>query len=179
MPGVPPDPPTPPGPQTLRASTEEWIVAVTMATEAPPTPTKSPHSAVEFTATQIPVAIRAVAEVIANRAASGKFPDSPLGVVLQVKQFSGVLRGLALGSTGHRDFWLDAVLGKWYPEHVARCLYEWRRLARTPTPAVAPGALYYYSPVGMLPPHRVPTWAVALTVVPVTGLPEDYFRFFR
>lgn len=154
-------------------------MAVTIASEVPPIPRKSPHSADEFTQTMIDLSIRAVAEVIANRAASPKFPSTPLGVVLQPKQFSGVLRGLSVSSTGHRDYWVDAVTGNWFPNHVSKCLHEWRRLRRGNTVAVVPGALYYYSPVGMLPPHRVPSWVAELEPVDSPGIAPDYFRFFR
>lgn len=117
--------------------------------------------------------------MVANRRASPQFPKTALGVVLQPKQFSGVLRGVTLGQVGHRDFWVEAVLGEWFPEHVSRCLHEWRRVQRSEEGRVVPGALYYYSPVSMNPPHRVPTWAASLQPVALAGVEQDYFRFFR
>lgn len=163
----------------LRAATEEWLVAATIATEVPPRPTTSPNSLQPWTAEAIPLAIRAVAEVVDARVKADGFPNSPLDVVLQVKQFSGVLRGVALVQVGHRDIWLDAVGGLWFPDHVSRCLAEWRRIARGSEARIAGGATHYYSPVGMLPSRRVPSWAVDLTPVPLAGVPDDWFRFFR
>lgn len=157
----------------LRAAVEECLVAATIATEVPPRPVGA------FTAEMIPLAVRAVAEVIANRAQSQQFPRSPLGVVLQPKQFSGVMRGVTAVQLGHRDIWLDAVTGAWMPDHVARCLSEWRRLARMPEQRLVPGALFYYSPIGMIPKGRVPGWVADLTPVPLAGVSEDFFRFYR
>lgn len=172
-------PPEPFKPETLRAATEEWLVAVTIATEVPPEPAQSANSKVPFTAEMIPLAVQAVAETVLNRVTSKRFQPTALDVVLAVKQFSGTLRGLP-ASAGHKDFWRDGVAGRWYPAHVALCLATWRRIRGGSgfTP-VAPGALYYYSPVSMVPPHRVPSWAGALTPVPVVGLPLDYFTFYR
>jgi len=166
-------------PAALRAATEEWLVAATIATEVPPRPTTNPNSVQPWTAEAIPLAIRAVAEVIATRARTDEFPKTALGVVLQIKQFSGVLRGVSLVQVGHRDVWLDAVGGLWFPDHVGRCLAEWRRIARGTTVEVAGGATHYYSPISMLPSRRIPFWAVDMTPVPVPGVPLDWFTFYR
>jgi len=160
----------------LKVFTAEWLVAVTIASEVPPRATRNKHSQQEFTDAMIDVALRAVTEVIVNRTKADGFPNDALSVVLAPKQFSGVLRGVSLRATGHRDFWLDAVCGRWYPEHVERALAAWRQ--REERERIAPGALHYYSPVGMVPPHRVPGWAARLTPVPVAGLASDFFRFF-
>lgn len=170
--------PDPLSPTALRAAAEEWLVAATIATEVPPVPTRSPYSRDGWPAEAIPLAIRAVAEVIAERVTRDGFPDAPLGVVLQVKQFSGVLRGVTLRQVGHRDIWLDAVTGSWFPGHVGRCLAEWRRLARS-AERIAGGATHYYSPVSMLPPGSTPRWAVDMEPVAVIGVPADWFSFFR
>ena len=148
-------------------------MAATIATEVPPRPTGS------FTADMIPKAIRAVAEVIATRRGRPQFHPTALGVVLQVKQFSGVLRGVTLGQVGHRDIWLDAATGNWFPDHVSKCLFEWRRVASGPEVQTVPGATHYYSPVGMIPAGRVPAWAAAMSEVPCAGVARDYFRFFK
>lgn len=170
--------------QVVRAHAEEWLVAATIATEVPPTPLRSPNSKEQFTAEMIMPAQQAVAEVIAHRVADPRFPKSPLAVVLQLKQFSGVLRGLSLSDVGHRDIWLEAVDGQWFPQHVAECLQAWRRVcewARTSATGnpLVPGALWYYSPVSMLPAGRVPGWALGKTPVPCTWVAADYFRFYR
>lgn len=171
--------PDPLSPAALRAAAEEWLVAATIATEVPPKPTTNPNSPQAWTAEAIPLAIRAVAEVIAVRAKTNGFPQSPLGVVLQLKQFSGVLRGLSLKDVGHRDIWIEAVSGLWFPEHVGRCLAEWRRISRDPETRIAGGATHYYSPVGMLPPGSKPSWTVGKTLVAVAGVPLDWFSFYR
>lgn len=166
-------------PAELRASAAEWLVAVTIATEVPPKPVKSPHSSVEFTAAMIPKAIRAVAEVIKNRAGRMGFPKTPLGVVLAPRQFSGVMRGVPAAALGHRDIWLDAVVGEWMTEHVSKCLYEWRRVLAGPEVQTVPGVTHYYSPVGMLPPMKAPSWAASMIEVPLAGVAPDYFRWFK
>ena len=162
-------------PTDLRASTEEWLVAVTIATEVPPKPTKSQNATTSFTAEMIPKAIRAVAEVIKNRSVG----VSPLSVVLKPRQFSGVMRGVPAAALGHRDIWLEAVTGGWIPEHVQRCLSEWRRVNAGEGAKTVPGVTHYYSPVGMLPPTRVPTWAEAMTEVTLAGVAPDYFKWFK
>ena len=139
---------------------QDWIVACVIATEVPPKSTGG------FSAVMIPVAIQAVSDVIRNRAASGKFPDTAVEVVLQPKQFSAVCR---------EDYWRKAMAGKWFPAHVAKCLAIWQN----PGPPVAPGALYYYSPISMVPPMSAPGWAAKLTEVPAAGLDRTYFRFYR
>lgn len=169
--------PDPLSPLALRSATEEWLVAATIATEVPPSPASKPGFA-PWTAEAIPLAIRAVAEVIAARVGKSGFAQRPLGVVLQVKQFSGVLRGLRLTDVGHRDIWLDAVSGLWFPDHVSRCLAEWRRTERSEA-RIAGGATHYYSPVGMLPPGSKPQWAVSMPQVSVAGVPADWFSFYR
>jgi Cell Wall Hydrolase len=146
--------------RTTVSSGPDWIIAATIATEVPPLP-KGP-----FTAAMIPIAIRAVSDVIRNRAASLAFPSNPVLVVLQHNQFSAVCR---------EEYWQKALAGEWQPQHVLRCLREWQ----TPQAPVAPGALYYYSPVSMVPPGREPSWVKTLTRVPVAGLDESYFRFFK
>lgn len=170
--------PEPLSPQALREATEEWLVAATIATEVPPRPTTNPNSKVPWTAEAIPQAIRAIAEVMYARSRTPGFPSMPLGVVLQPKQFSAVLRGVMLGALGHRDIWIEAVCGTWFPDHVSRCLAEWRRVQRS-TERIAGGALYYYSPVGMLPKGSAPAWADGKVIVPVPGIPLDWFSFFR
>lgn len=175
---MPPTLPDPLSPSALRAAAEEWIVAVTIATEVPPRPTTNPNSPQPWLAEAIPLAIRAVAEVVATRAKTNGFPNSALGVVLQLKQFSGVLRGLSLKAVGHRDIWLDAVCGIWFPDHVGKCLAEWRRVMRS-AERIAGGATHYYSPVGMLPPGSKPSWVVGKTLHTVTGVPIDWFSFYR
>jgi len=170
--------------QTARANAEEWIVACTIATEVPPSPVQSSGSKEMFTAAMILVAQQAVAEVIANRLANPAFPKTAAGVVLQPKQFSGTLRGLSV--TKGKDYWVDAITGNWFPQHVAECLQAWRRvqeMIRTGHDGrVVPGALYYYSPVTMSPPFRVPDWVSAPTPkqsIPCERISADYFRFYR
>ena len=137
----------------------DYVVACVIATEVPPKPTG------EFTAPMIPVAIRAVADVIRNRVKDSRFPDTAVEVVLQPKQFSAVCR---------EAYWRAAMAGGWFPGHVASCLKIWE----ANQPPLAIGALYYYSPVTMVPPHRVPSWVAGLDEVLVPGIHRDYFRFY-
>lgn len=164
-----------------QAAASEWIVAATIATEVPPAPVQSSASKVPFTQSMILAAQQAVAEVIANRVADPRFPNTAVNVVLQPKQFSGTLRGLA--SIPKRDIWADALAGTWFPTHVQECLLAWRRvleMLRTGQDRrLVPGALWYYSPVSMEPPFRVPDWAPPKTAVPCEIIASDYFRFYR
>lgn len=143
---------------------QDWIVAATMATEVPPAPAPG------FPAKMIPLAIAAVAHVIRNRVASPLFPDTAVEVVLQPKQFSAVCRWV----TG-RSYWAEALAGRWFPRHVLRCLSAWQDPSQ-PTPV--PGALYYYSPVSMVPRDAVPYWTVGKTEIPCPGLDPGWFRFY-
>lgn len=145
----------------LARTTADFLVAATVATETPP---GCPEAE-----------IKAVIDVIRNRVDDAQFPDTPLMVVLQPKQFSGTMRGLSAGALGHSDIWARAVAGYWQREHVARCLDLWRRSWDDTTD----NACWYYSPVGMRPPGAVPGWAHALQEVEVEGVRPDYFRFFK
>jgi spore germination cell wall hydrolase CwlJ-like protein len=138
----------------------DYIVACVVATEVPPLPVGA------FTAAMIPPALAAVCDVIANRVASGgTFPSTAVEVVLQKNQFSAVCR---------EDYWIRALAGSWFPSHVAAALAEWQR-QRGQT---APNALYYYSPISMVPPGRIPAWAPGRDEVLVEGIDPQYFRFF-
>lgn len=167
--------------QIVQHNAEDWIVAATIATEVPPSPVQSSASKEMFTSAMILAAQQAVAEVIANRLAHPNFPKSASGVVLQPKQFSGTLRGLQAGKG--RDIWADAVAGLWFPAHVQECYQAWQRVleARRTShdTALVTGALYYYSPVSMAPPFRVPTWVSGLQSVPCERISSDYFRWYR
>jgi len=167
--------------KSAQATAEEWIVAATIATEVPPSPMQSSNSQEMFTAAMILAAQQAVAEVIANRLAHPAFPKTAVGVVLQPKQFSGTMRGLPIPQG--RDIWADALAGLWFPTHVSECLSAWRRvveMGRTGHDGrVVPDALYYYSPVSMAPPFRVPSWAATKVAVPCERISTDYFRWFR
>jgi len=147
--------------RSARTVAMDYLVAVTIATEVPPRPTGN------FTEPMIDLAIRAVAEVIRNRAADPHFPDTEAAVVLQARQFSAVCR---------EDYWRRAICGDWFPAHVERCLRIWHEI---PIRSVVPGACWYYSPISMVPPFRVPDWAKALVEVPLEGMHADYFRFYR
>jgi hypothetical protein len=138
----------------------DYLVAVTIATEVPPQPTGT------FTREQIPLALRAVGDVIRNRAESGQFPSTPVEVVLQPKQFSAVCS---------ETYWRRAAAGRWFSEHVDLALAFWQ----ANLPPLAPGALFYYSPISMLPPGSVPGWVTGKTEVTVPGLDRNYFRFYK
>lgn len=167
---------------SLVPTAEEWLVAATIATEVPPAPVHSSASATTFTAPMIIAAQQAVAEVIANRVAHPSFPKTAVGVVLQPKQFSAVMRGLSAAALGHRDIWADAVAGLWFLPHVEECLAAWRRVQETRRTnhgvALVGAALWYYSPVSMNPPTRVPDWAASKKPVACPQIASDYFRFF-
>ena len=166
----------------VQASTEDWIVACTIATEVPPSPVQSSASQDMFTSAMILAAQQAVAEVIMNRIAIAGFAKTAVGVVLQPKQFSGTLRGLPAPKSG-RDIWADALAGTWFPQHVRECYAAWRRVVEMMRTGhdlrLVPGALYYYSPVSMDPPFRVPSWVADLKAVPCAAVSTDYFRFYR
>lgn len=138
----------------------DYVVAVVIATEVPPLATGT------FTVAMIPLAIHAVCDVIRNRVASHGFPDDPVSVVLQPKQFSAVCR---------EEYWRHAMAGHWFPNHVAACLTAWQY----PEPPIAAGALWYYSPVSMDPPGREAPWVPGKTEVLVPGLDREYFRFYK
>ncbi len=175
--------PVDPAVKSGMASAEEWLVAATIATEVPPAPVQSSASKDMFTSAMILIAQQAVAEVIANRVAAPGFPKTAVQVVLQPKQFSGTLRGLSLPKDMKRDIWADAIAGLWFAPHVLECLQAWRRVVemqRTGHDAwIVPGALYYYSPVSMAPPFRIPDWAAGKVAVPCERVSPDYFRFYR
>jgi hypothetical protein len=140
---------------------KDWIVAVVVATEVPPPGTTALDEA------DIVLAIQAVCNVIKGRAHDPRFPNDPVLVVLEPKQFSAV---------GREDYWRKACANLWFPHHVQACLDTWR--STTPSP-VAQGALWYYSPISMDPPGRVPDWVDGKAEVPVPGLSRDFFRFYR
>jgi len=166
--------------KSAQITAEEWIVAATIATEVPPSPMQSSNSKDMFTAAMILAAQQAVAEVIANRLAHPSFPKTAVGVVLQPKQFSGTMRGLPIPQS--RDIWADALAGLWFPTHVSECLAAWRRVVEMNRTGhdgrLVPGALYYYSPVSMSPPFRIPTWAAGKTVVVCERISPDYFKWY-
>lgn len=137
----------------------DYVVACVVATEVPPVPTGT------FTADMIPTAIRAVCDVIRNRVADPRFPKTAVDVVLEPGQFSAVCR---------QDYWRKAMAGSWFPTHVAGALAAWRELLSP----VAPGALWYYSPISMDPPDSAPSWAANRREIVVPGIDPEYFRFF-
>jgi len=140
---------------------QDYVVACTVATEVPPTPTTN------FSAEMIVLAIRAVCDVIRNRVADAAFPNTAVEVVLQPRQFSAVC---------HDEYWRKALAGKWFPRHVASCLAAWRYVV---APPVVPGALWYFSPISMEPPGREPTWLAGKEEIIVPKLNPHYFRFFK
>lgn len=146
-----------------RVTGREYVVAVVMATEVPPVPQA------EFTAEMIPLALRAVANVIRNRTVRPGFPEDPVSVVLAPKQFSAVCR---------EPYWRDAMAGRWQPNHVRTALQVWRASAIDRV-SLVPGATHYYSPISMIPRGSSPTWAAGMDEVLVPGLSREYFRFYK
>lgn len=143
---------------------QEWIVAATIATEVPP----YPHGA--FTAEMIPVSLRAVAEVIRNRASSPHFPDTAVEVVLQPRQFSAVCRDA---------YWTQAIAGKWCDTHVDNALDAWRYAVGEPAYDIAQGATHYFSPCSMKPVGSVPAWIQNMTEINIPSIDTTFFRWFR
>lgn len=138
-----------------------YIVAVTVATEVPP---DAPIE--EF---------KAVIDVMRNRAASGRWSmragrrtdaQALVHVVLSKNQFSAVCR---------EGYWRRAMAGDWQPRHVARCF----DLVATDWPDTTDGATHYYSPIGMIPPSRVPLWQPGMRETFPPGVRALYFRFFK
>lgn len=140
----------------------DYVVACVIATEVPPVPTGS------FTEAMIDPAIQAVAQVIRNRAADPRFPNTPVEVVLAPRQFSAVCS---------QDYWRRAMAGKWEPSHVDRCIAGWCGL--TGSLLTDFPALWYYSPYSMVPKDSAPSWAATRTEVLVPGIDREYFRFFK
>jgi len=129
---------------------QKYAVAVVVATEVPP---DAPEA--EFSA---------VIDVMRNRAkASGK---SLVEVVLERNQFSAVCR---------EDYWRKAMAGKWQRDHVERCYamldMQW--------PDTTGGATHYYSPISMVPQWSIPQWATKFEARTVSGVRQDYFRFYK
>lgn len=139
---------------------KDWIVAATIATEVPPPGGKLPDE-------QVHLAIQAVCNVIRGRSHDPRFPHDPVLVVLQPKQFSAV---------GVEDYWRKACAGLWFPDHVQACLAEWRNMPPSPTAA---GALWYYSPISMVPPDSAPGWVFGKDEIVVNGLDREFFRFYK
>lgn len=137
----------------------DWIIAATVATEVPP-PDTGPLSDAD-----VALARQAVCNVIRARAASPQFPSDPVMVVLQARQFSAVCG---------QDYWRKACAGLWFPTHVDACLAEWE----ASTGDAARGALWYYSPISMLPRDSVPNWTAGKSEVLVEGLSREFFRFY-
>lgn len=139
---------------------KDWIVAATVATEVPPPGTTALDDA------SVALARQAVCNVIRARVTSGRFPNDPVLVVLQPKQFSAVCT---------QDYWRNACAGLWCPSHVAACLAEWQGS----TGNAAAGALWYYSPISMIPKDAEPVWVPGKTEILVPGLDREFFRFYQ
>jgi len=152
---------------TTMQEAHDWMVAATIATEVPPIEIKKTRpdgATTNFTREMIEPTIRCVADVIRCRTADPHFPDTAIAVVLQRNQFSAVCR---------EDYWRRAVSGDWQLQHLRNCLGIWREGTSELV------ALYYYSPISMVPPFREPSWAARLTEVLVDGIDRDYFRWYR
>lgn len=139
-----------------------YIVASVIATEVPPVPKP------DFPDTQIALAIEAVAEVIRNRVddTTPQWPNTAVQVVMQKNQFSAVCR---------QDYWIKCLAGAWFPNHLQRCWQLWQQERQPP---LVPGALYYYSPISMDPPHSKPSWWNDAREVK-SPINPDYFRFMK
>jgi len=139
----------------------DYVVACVVATEVPPIAT------VLFTDPMIPLALRAVCDVVRNRVADGRFGKTAVEVVLEPNQFSAVCR---------EDYWRKAMAGTWFPNHVAKALAAWRDVL---VPVLPAGVCWYYSPISMSPRNSVPGWVAGKTEAVVSGLEPEYFRFYR
>lgn len=136
---------------------QDYLVAVTVATEIPPARTDEAGPEVE---------IEAVIDVVRNRARL--WGQSPAEVVLARRQFSGVCQ----------EYWKRALAGQWFPAHVGRCYALWLDRFRFNVPDITHGCTHYYSPIGMKPPGRVPRFAQLGTEVVIPGVRRTHFRFF-
>jgi cell wall hydrolase len=151
------------------ADAHDLIVAATIATEVPPRAVP----AANFTDAMVPIALRAVAEVIRNRARRGTFGGPlPVDVVLAPKQFSAVCR---------EDYWREAIAGRWVPMHLVRALDAWRGLRNQPVgpDVLGPDATHYYSPVSMIPQWSAPAWAARMTEIVVPQIDPKSFRWYK
>lgn len=129
---------------------KQYIIAAVVATEVPP---DAPEE--EF---------KAVIDVIRNRAGRSTL-NKQVRVVLAKNQFSAVCR---------EDYWRKALSGDWLPNHVTRCL----ELVKQDWPDTTDGAMYYYSPISMIPKWSSPPWAERFIEREVNGVRKDYFRFY-
>lgn len=160
-----------------RAAAADWLIAATIATEVPPRPVVRRDIAgeiVRFSEDMIAPAVCCVAEVIRNRVADPQFPNTALAVVWYGAPPNDG-RASAFSAVGS-EYWWRAVEGLWFPEHVEYCLDIWLHPSQT---RLADGALYYYSPVSMVPPYREPRWAARLTEIAVPQVDANYFRWFK
>ena len=155
----------------IRSTSSDYLLACVVATEVPPNPIDSPGKP-PFTIEMRDKAIRAVIDVIANRVSSDKFPLTEVQVLLQRKAFSGVY----LSQVSGEDFWVRAVAGKWFPEHVERCYNVWKDETWED---ITGGCTYYFSPISMNPPMSEPDWWANLSEMVIPGLSGEYFRFGR
>ena len=136
----------------IREYAQVYLVAVTIATELPPDAPLEEY--------------KAVIDVIRNRVKSGRWGKLAVDVVLARNQFSAVCR---------ETYWRNAVAGNWLPSHVERCLNLWT----VDWADTTDGAMYYYSPISMIPQWSAPAWAASLVEVTVEGTRPTHFKFFK
>ena len=137
--------------EVARAIGQNYIVAVTIASEVGPQGTEAER--------------RAVASVIHNRATRRN--ATFLKIVMEPRQFSGV---------GH-DYWLRYLAGTSMEAVVKQCYESWEWVLEN-GPVLPETVRWYYSPISMDPPFRVPHWARNLTYYPVPSVHEDRFKFY-
>jgi len=133
---------------------EDYVVAVTIATEVGPDSTKEERMA--------------VASVIWNRARHSHI--SPLRVVMAPKQFSGVLK----------EYWGRYLSGESMELLTQQCYNEWRHLKESGgAAATLPRHIrWYYSPISMTPKNRAPGWTKELTYHETPDIDNSRFRFY-
>lgn len=150
------------------------------------------------TESNLPSEWPALLQVMLNRVASPRYPDSIEAVILQPKQFSrfNLLTGKAKGSVdGYsfvyrkvvtediRDSRIDPLLMAHAQDFVGshlRSVGEAQLLGigGLICPAISPETLHYYSPVSMVPNGSAPAWATtAKRIYAPEGVDPDRFTF--
>ena len=137
--------------EVAKAIGQNYIVAVTIASEVGPQGTQPER--------------RAVASVIHNRATRDNITF--LKVVLAPKQFSGV---------GH-DYWIRYLAGTSLEATVRQCYADWEWVVEN-GPVFPETVRWYYSPISMEPPFSEPYWARRLTYYPTPDIAPDRFKFY-
>lgn len=124
-----------------------------------------------------PNGMTAVGCVIRNRAAWGKWGPTVRDVCLAHKQFSCWRPAGGTTNYGRLVLHADALRAGRQVAVMAKAFSVARGILGGQVPDVTRGADHYYAPAAMLPPGRVPEWAVGVT--PTTRIGGHVFFRLR